>query len=245
MKVTVPQSLYIITGCSKGIGKAIVDKVLQTDNAAVIGISRTSVKENHRLTHIRVDLSDWQELIKKLNSIFPEAGHYNKVILINNAAWVGELKYIGNLDNASIAIAYAINSIAPAILMNAFVQKYKQLAAEKIIINVSSGAGKNPRDGMSNYCSTKAALDMLTKVANQEAELRKSGIKYRCVSIGATDTPMQDNIREASEENFSTIQRFVDLKKNNTLLAPDIVAEKILALIEGPSASEEVFVYIR
>jgi benzil reductase ((S)-benzoin forming) len=148
------------------------------------------------------------------------------------------------MDNAAIARAYAINSIAPAMLINTFVQKYERVTAEKLIINVSSGAGQNPRDGMSSYCSTKAALDMTTRVADKEAALRKSGIKYYSVSVGATDTPMQDDIRDAGEENFSTIQRFISLKENNELLSPQKVAERILALVHQPLLADQVFVYV-
>src|SRR5687768_1721755 len=107
-------SLYIITGCSKGIGKALVEKVLQTEGNEIIGISRTPVKEHPRFKHIQMDLSDWQALTDKLDIIFPEAELYTKIILVNNAAWLGELKYIGNLENISIATVYAINNIAPA-----------------------------------------------------------------------------------------------------------------------------------
>lgn len=86
---------------------------------------------------------------------------------------------------------------------------------------------------------------MLTKVASQEAIIRKSGIKYYCVSVGATDTPMQDDIREASEANFTTLQRFIDLKNNNELLSQEEVAESILEIIQNPPQTEDVFVYIK
>jgi benzil reductase ((S)-benzoin forming) len=244
MQENFPQALYIITGCSKGIGKALADKILLSPEAHVIGISRTPVQAGKRFRHVQADLSDWQDLISKLAVIFPDASAYSKVVLINNAAWLGELKYIGNLDNASIARVYAINSIAPAILMNAFVQQYRHITADKRVINVSTSAGRNPRDGMSGYCSTKAALDMLTKVARQEAGISNSGIKYYILSVGATDTPMQDAIREAAPDNFSTLQRFVDLKNTNSLLSAEEVADSIWQFLQNPIQPEEEYSYI-
>ncbi|MDO1444891.1 SDR family NAD(P)-dependent oxidoreductase [Rhodocytophaga aerolata] len=240
-----PQALYIITGCSKGIGKALLNKILSYPHAAVIGISRTPMKSRERFTNIQADLSDWQALVNKLASIFPDASFYSKVVLINNAAWIGELKHIGKLDNASIARVYASNCVAPAILMNAFAQQYAHTTKEKLVINVSTSAGRNPRDGMSMYGSTKAALDMLTKVARQEAEISNSGISYYILSVGATDTPMQDAIRETTQDNFSTLQRFIDLKNSNGLLTAEEVANHVWQLLQTPIQAEDGYIYIK
>ena len=98
---------------------------------------------------------------------------------------------------------------------------------------------------MSMYGSTKAALDMLTKVARQEAEISNSGISYYILSVGATDTPMQDAIRETTQDNFSTLQRFIDLKNSNGLLTAEEVANHVWQLLQTPIQAEDGYIYIK
>ena len=81
-----------------------------------------------------------------------------KIVLINNAGDVGELVKLGVLDNTKLVNDYNINLVCPSILINHFIKTYRDYTAEKQIINVSSGAGKNPIDTWSVYCAAKAGL---------------------------------------------------------------------------------------
>jgi benzil reductase ((S)-benzoin forming) len=239
------KTLYIITGSSKGIGKALTERLLKEKDSEIIGIARTKVEETERLTQYEIDLSDIDSLIKNLPAIFPSADAFEKVVLINNAGILGDIKPIGKLSNESIQQLFNVNTIAPAILMNAFVEKYSEAKAEKLIINISSGAAHSPYDGWSGYCSSKAALNMWSLVGEKEAEINKSGIRYFAISPGVIDTQMQDQIRKSSKEDFSNIKRFKELKENNLLLSPELVAERLYKLIENPGKFQEVVVDLR
>ncbi len=238
------KSLYIITGCSKGIGKALVDTVLQEENAQVIGLSRSSMESSSRFQHIETDLADWQGLAARLDQILPEAHDYNRIALVNNAAWLGEVKYFGEMDPVALARLYSINVLAPMILSNAFVQKYRNSKASKVIANVSSGAGRRPIDGLGGYCSTKAALDMFTQIGALEAQIRNTGIHFFTLIPGIVDTPMQGDIREASAESFTSLSQFKAYKEDRMLSTPEAVAQNILQLLKSPDKEKEVYVNV-
>ncbi|WP_373520507.1 SDR family NAD(P)-dependent oxidoreductase [Aquiflexum sp.] len=239
-------SLYIITGSSKGIGKALVDLILLEEDCEVIGISRSKVvKENPNFTHLEIDLGQIDELINGVDEIFPKK-EFKKIVLVNNAGWIGEIHHFGNLNDQSFKNIFEINTIAPAIMMNVFVRNYAELVnSERIVVNISSGAAKKSIDGWSGYSASKAALDMLTKTAQLEAELDKSGIRFFSVAPGVVDTDMQSAIRSASEESFSSLKKFKTLKENNQLSSPQHAAEKLLFLIKNPDKFPEVLQDVR
>lgn len=236
---------YFVTGSSKGIGRGLVENLLKDINNSVTGISRTNAIEHERFTHIEMDLGDIESLVIRVDDFYKLDNSYEKIILINNAGYLGEIKYIGDIPDKDFYHAYNINITAPAILMNAFIRNFRDNEAEKKIINISSGAAKVPYDGWSEYCSSKAAIDMLSRVANVERD--KRGYDFTIVSLapGVIETDMQEQIRGTSKKDFSNVDRFHTLKKNNELQSPDEAARKIIRFIEKASPHQEPVVDIR
>jgi benzil reductase ((S)-benzoin forming) len=222
---------YFITGTSKGIGKALTEKILEVENTFVYGISRNVTLQHPRYHHQPLDLSDITALRNNLYKLFPDLPDAEQVVLVNNAGVVGEIGYVGCLPTDNFEFVFNVNVNAPAILMNDFISAYSALPCPKVIVNISSGAGQRPVDGWSAYCASKAALDMLSQTCQQEQDLLGSGIKVYALSPGVVDTAMQQHIREANSEQFSSRQRFLDLHANEELLPPGTVASRILNLV--------------
>jgi benzil reductase ((S)-benzoin forming) len=237
---------YFITGTSRGLGRSIALQLLERGYCLVRGISRSNTIEHKNYKHIAIDLSDIDRLIASLDEIFPVIPGGDKIVLINNAGIIGEVNHVGRLSNEGIRKIFNVNTVAPAILMNEFIKRYLDCAGcQKIIVNVSSGAGKKPVDGWSGYCSSKAALDMLSNVISVEKRMDKKNIRIFSVSPGIIDTAMQDEIRKVSSEGFSRLQEFIEYKKEGMLVSPDKVAKKYIHLIENEEKFEEVVVSVR
>lgn len=225
------KNLYVLTGCSKGLGKALLETLLENEENQVVGISRSTMEARERFVHLQLDLGNTPALIEVLPDIFPE-GDFDKIVLINNAGWIGEIAPLGKLEAEGIAKIHAINVVAPAILMNEFVRKYAEKDIEKLVVNVSSGAAVKDIDGWSGYSSSKAALNRISGVAQVESEIKGYGIRYFALAPGIVDTPMQADIRSAKLENFSGLETFKSFKSNNELSSPEQVAQKVIYLIE-------------
>lgn len=238
------KKLYVVTGSSKGLGKALVSKLLEDVEVTVIGIARQNEASTDRYIHVSLDLSDTDQLVNALGQIFP-SGNYDELTLINNAGWIGEIAPFGKLDPKGILDIHRINVVAPAILMNAFASVYKQHSAKKTVINISSGAAGKAVDGWSGYCASKAALNQMTLVAQQEADLHQLGIRYLALSPGIIDTPMQENIRLASSENFSQLKKFQGFKSENQLSSPDDTADKVIFLLRNLDTMPGVLLDVR
>lgn len=237
------KSLLILTGHSKGLGRAILDSYLQKDEFEIIAISRTKLGlENANLTEISLDFGELDVLENELSNLFP-SDEFQEIILINNAGWIGEIKPVGSLQVKEMRTQINVNLLAPMYLTNAFVSAYKDSKAKKIICNISSGAASKPMEGWGGYCSTKAAIAMFTMVAAKENS--NSHFRFFSVAPGIVDTQMQEEIRQADELDFPQIERFKSYKVNGDLSSPELVASKITYLLEHENEFQEVIQDVR
>lgn len=238
---------FFITGSSRGIGKGLVERILQEENTLVHGFSRSSGLKHDRYHHHSADLANTDWLAQNVVDFFPNLSDADQLVLINNAGTLGDVKYLGELENADFAHLFNLNVTAPAMLMNQFIKAYHESKAEKLIVNVSSGAGKSPVDGWSGYCASKAALDMLSQVA--QAELQQKGLdghfKVYALAPGVVDTEMQGEIRQVSKDHFSKLDKFINYKKEGTLDDASHTAEKFMELINNSSRFTEVLQDVR
>src|SRR6056297_2063565 len=234
---------FYITGTSRGIGKATAEELLKDDNNFVFGISRNSTIKHKNYKHIQLDLNDLEGVMAFQ---FNNLNDAQKVVLFNNAGTLGEVTPVGNLDNKKIIQSHNINLISPAILMNNFLAFYKKSEAEKIIINTSSGAARHTIPSWSNYCSTKAGLEMFARViADEQQDKKEYPFKVFSIAPGVVDTEMQDEIREVDPENFRELDRFIELKKNDQLMDPTQVARRFVDVINNPQDYKEIVMDLR
>ncbi|MDF2159247.1 SDR family NAD(P)-dependent oxidoreductase [Algoriphagus sp. CAU 1675] len=237
------KSLLILTGHSKGLGKATLDQYLKKPGFQVIAISRTNLENSaENLTQLDLDLSELDVLENNLRTIFPQED-FEEVVLINNAGWIGEIKPIGELHPAELRKQINLNLLAPMYLTNAFIKAYKTTAGKKVVCNISSGAASRPVSGWGGYCSTKAALAMFTMVAAKESS--SPNFKFYSLAPGVVDTDMQQNIREASKEDFPELDKFQKYKSNGDLSKAQDVAAKIEFMLSHVEKFPEVIQDVR
>ena len=231
---------YIITGASRGLGKALAEKVLKQPDTSVLGVSRHATITHERYQHQPLDLSDMLAVQNNLYKLFPARPDATSITLINNAGVLGEIGYVGELPNEHFEFVFDVNIVAPAMLMNTFLSAYgSQTNIPRTILNISSGAAQRPVDGWGAYSASKAALDALTRTAQKEQDLRNSGIRLRSLSPGVLDTSMQEHIRAAEGQQFSEALRFSSLHSEGQLIEPNVAAHKIVGWLQEPTAAEE------
>ncbi len=219
---------YIITGTSSGIGKALALKFLEDADAHVLGISRRTAIVHERFTHLRADLSK----IEALEDVeFEFTGLETEIVLVNCAGWIGEIAPLGSQDHLAIEESFNINLVAPSILINQFLIQTKNLNARRVIVNISSGAAKHPIKSWATYCASKAGLEMLTRVLNEE----HPEIESYAISPGIVNTNMQQDIRDAKPGLFPDQERFKNYFVQGELKSPEEVAAQIVYLLHNPN----------
>ena len=223
---------FFVTGSSKGIGRAITELLLREPDVEVTGISRTNTLQNKRFVHIPLNLEDVIQLASVVDGIFNDHTDFEEVVLINNAGYLGDIKYLGDIDHQEFIKVMNVNVISPAILINAFIRSFKDVGRKKVIVNMGSGAGRHPYDGWGAYCSSKAAVDMLSEVGDMETSIRQNGFRIVSLAPGPVDSSMQEVVRSTANTDFSQIHKFIALKESGQLPSVEETAEKIISFID-------------
>ncbi|MBP2239583.1 NAD(P)-dependent dehydrogenase (short-subunit alcohol dehydrogenase family) [Cytobacillus eiseniae] len=225
-------NVYIITGASKGIGFELA-KQLSEEGHYVVGIARTDC-ELENVKFYRADISKSEKLESLLATILTAVQlDARSITLINNAGMVEPIGLIGTVDAKEMANAMVVNLTAPMILSNLFISKLKDFKGKKRIVNISSGAGRNPYEGWGTYCTTKAGLDHFSRVIALEQEKAEYPVRIVSIAPGIIDTGMQETIRASSEDAFPLLDRFIDYKEQGMLVSAEQTAMKLISFIEN------------
>ena len=151
--------------------------------------------------------------------------------LINNAGVLSPMMPADRCASTEILQNFQVNTIAPIILTAQFIKQTENMNCKRTVVNISSGAGKKPYYGWSAYCSSKAAIDMYTKVLGLEQANRENPVKIFSFAPGVVDTEMQEKIRKTKVEDFDSVERFKAFKQDCKLLKPEFVAKKLIDLM--------------
>lgn len=225
--------MIIVTGVSRGLGKAIVERYLN-NGEQVIGIGRSHSFDHPGFQFMQCDLSNLEEV---RNMEFEQ--FETPITLINNAGIIGNVNRLSGNHATDIDRVLTVNVSAVAILM----QKVYAAVSNKndfTLVNISSGAGRRAIPSWAAYCASKAALNMLTETFfEEEKELGRSP-KVLSVAPGVIDTGMQTQIRNADSSQFSGLDNFVRLKDEGELYSPEHAALRLEVLLTQKTG-EDIF----
>jgi benzil reductase ((S)-benzoin forming) len=222
---------YIVTGTTRGLGRALIDVILEKGDLALSLSSAPGFKTGNHL-NIQTDLADLVTLPARLDALLDEASAVatEGLVLINNAGTLDPLMPLARAPVDLVAEAYGVNLTAPAILIARFLACTEKLTLPRRIINISSGAATTPYAGWACYCGAKAGLEMLTRCVAQEQNRRANPVRICAVAPGVLDTKMQRQVRETPEALFPRREKFIRLHTAGTLAAPLAVAQRLLEL---------------
>lgn len=185
----------VITGCNRGIGKAILEGFAANGANAIACtrketiefsrfISLLSEKYSVSIIPVYFDASDVDEIKSAARQIMASEKQIH--ILVNNAG-VGYNALFQMSSLEKLKEVFEVNFFGP-FLFTQYLIKLMVRQNSGNIINISSTAGMDTYDGQSIYGSSKAAMICMTKVI--ASELRAFGIRANSIAPGMTETDM-------------------------------------------------------
>jgi NAD(P)-dependent dehydrogenase (short-subunit alcohol dehydrogenase family) len=178
---------YLITGASRGIGRAIAEKLAAPDHKLLLhGRNRAALAKTCRLVAARsgsaIPLSYDLRRAARVEKMIAAVGYEPLDGLINNAG-VALVKPFEQITLAEWDTLFSVNVTAPFLLAQALVPKMQTGAS---IVNILSIAAKTGFPGWSCYCMTKFALEGFSQCLREE--VRSRGIRVLNIYPAATNT---------------------------------------------------------
>jgi benzil reductase ((S)-benzoin forming) len=246
---TAPTStLAIVTGASRGLGRAIAGQLLQPGRH-LLAIARRGADEladlarerGATLTSWSLDLADAPAAAARLAD-WLAARPPADAVLINNAALLAAPAPLRDGDAAELAAAVRVGLEAPLLLTAAFLRATDGWASDRRVLNISSGLGRRAMAGSASYCAVKAGMDHFSRAVALEEAGRTDGRRgARIVSLapGIIDTDMQVQLRGADRARFPEGAMFEAFKTEGRLDSPQAAARKLLAFLARPDFGAE------
>lgn len=215
MTVEGKKKIAVVTGSSKGIGKAIVIAFANSKQYSGIITNGRNIDELQRVSDeieasgcdsiaIEADVSKENDCIRLIKDTIK---HYDRIdVLVNNAGIQQDIPFA----KTAIEDWYKIISVD---LTGPFVcsrEAVKQMQTQEnpqggCIINISSVHQQIPKPHYIPYATSKAGLEMMTKT--MALELAKDNIRANIVAPGAIDTDMNIELRENKVELENVLKR--------------------------------------
>jgi NAD(P)-dependent dehydrogenase (short-subunit alcohol dehydrogenase family) len=210
----------LVTGAAKRIGRAIAIALAERGaNVAItyLGSQPEAEETVHALAAhdvdamaVRCDLRDPESIQQTMVSVIAEFGQLD--LLVNNAG-VFESEALENISVEQWDAMFATNTRAPFLMAKAAHAHLR--AVEGRIINIGSLGGLHPWATHAHYCTSKAALHMLSKTM---AKAWAPEISVNCIAPGMI---VQGEVDEAYEQ----FARKTPMQRNGT--SHDIAAAAI------------------
>jgi len=198
----VSKKTVLITGASRGIGKAILESFNNEYFVIGTGTSESSVQsilENLKSMNIegesfKLDLGD-RDSIKELTSLLDSKEIYPD-ILINNAGITRDNIMLRMKDEEwDNVIDVHLNG--QYLLIKSFIKKMVKNRWGRII-NISSTSAVLGNKGQANYAAAKAGIEAMSR--SLARELGSRNINVNCVAPGFIETDMTKEISDGNED---------------------------------------------
>lgn len=231
----------IVTGASKGIGKAIA-KIFAQAGTHVVCVSRTKddlnilkkeiLNDGGSVSIYSCDVSNFDEVEGLIRNTVEE---FSKIDIIVNNAGITRDGLIMRMSDEDWNTVIDINLKGT---FNAIKAVSRQMMKQRSgrIINISSVVGLKGNAGQANYAASKAGIIGLTKSSSKE--LASRGITVNCIAPGYIATDMTDQLTDkVKEEIINRIPLGYIGKTNNIAAAALFLASDEAEYITGQTIS--------
>lgn len=221
----------VITGSSRGIGKACALKLAEKGFNIVVNYNSNEEAANKTVEEItalgrkavavKADTSDLKQVQDMFRTAVREMGGVD--VLVNNAGVVNDA-YLLMLNGDSLQKSLDINIKG---YFNCAQQAALKMMKNKkgSIVNISSVSGIHALAGQSVYSATKGAVNSMTMVLAKE--LAPYGIQVNAVAPGFVETEMITSVPEEK------LKGYLDVIPMKRFAKAEEIAETVSLLADG------------
>ncbi|KAI1334601.1 NAD(P)-binding protein [Xylariaceae sp. FL0016] len=225
--------VVLITGGTKGIGRAIAHRVANAGASVIVNYSRDASAADEvvssigadRALAVQADVSSVPGIARLVDAAVARFGRID--VLVPNAG-IMPLQDLEHTTEATFDMAYALNVKGPFFLAQ---RAAPHMGAGARVIFVSTGIARSsavpPPYGL--YASTKGAIEQLTRVLAKD--LGRKGINVNAVAPGPTATELF-----FAGKSEAMVKGIAGASPFNRLGQPDEIAS-VVAFLAGEESS--------
>ncbi|HET7864367.1 MAG TPA: SDR family NAD(P)-dependent oxidoreductase [Burkholderiaceae bacterium] len=244
-----PESLFIVTGASRGLGAAIAEQLLAPDHTLLCISRGTSDLLHAHAAQCGAHLAQWPRDLADAPQVAGEVDawlrtfdsqRFGDAALINNAGVIARIGPIDECTTAELSTALRVGLESALLLTAAFLRATRAWQAMRQgrvkVLNISSGLGRRAMAGSTPYCAAKAGMDHFSRAAalDEAHRLATQGAGAKIVSLapGVIDTDMQAQLRSSDATGFPDQDSFLALQAAGQLATPQAAAAKVLQFLQ-------------
>ena len=222
------QRIAIVTGASRGIGRAIAQK-LAADGFHVVAVARDAAKLAEVVEAcasaeaMTCDVADPAAVQNMVDAVADK--HERIDVLVNNAGITRDTLLL-RMDDAMFDEVINVNLKSVFVATRA-AARYLMRSKAGRIINIGSVSGVVGNKGQANYAASKAALSGFTKTVAKE--LAGKGVTANVVAPGFVTTDMTDKLNPKITDE---VKKLIPLARFGE---PEDIAA-VVAFLAGPSS---------
>jgi NAD(P)-dependent dehydrogenase (short-subunit alcohol dehydrogenase family) len=197
MTIALNNVVAVVTGAAGGIGRELV-KALKAANATVIATDLAAEAQiegaDHYLKHDVTSEADWQAVAALVQDKYGRLD-----ALVNNAGY----SIVTKFEETPLADFHRVNAInvdsiiiGTQVLLPLLKEGGKARSGGASVVNFSSVGGLRGAPFNAAYCTSKAAVKMLSKCLGAEFAALGHNIRVNSVHPGGIDTPMLGSIMD-------------------------------------------------
>ncbi|GAC1696330.1 MAG: SDR family oxidoreductase [Gemmatimonadaceae bacterium] len=212
----------VVTGASRGIGRAVARSLSQAGARVVLlarnaeALHATARELTQDALTIPCDVADPESVATAVERTRAAVGTPD--ILVNNAGRFS-LSLLHLTEDADFSAAVATNLSAPFLLVKAFLGAMLARGGGHIV-TIGSIADRTPFPENAAYAATKFGVRALHEVLREET--RGSGVRATLVSPGPVDTPLWDPVAPDTRPGYTP---------RSAMLSADAVADAVTYVV--------------
>lgn len=232
----------LVTGASRGIGRAIAER-LAGEGANVVlaarsdGVDETAARIDapDRTLTVECDVTDEDAVAAAVTATVERFDGLDAVV--NNAGVAGPTAPVEEVDRAAFERTLATNLTGPYLMVK-HAASHLRTSDRGGVVNVSSVGGKRPYPNRTAYAASKMGLIGLTRTL--AFELGDAGVTVNAICPGPVAGPRIERVireqaeaRDASPEEVRRAEYTGDLPLSEMVTAEEVAAAVAFLLGEG------------
>ena len=201
----------VVTGASRGIGRAIAIALAKQgarvaclatrlENTTSVVQEIESLGENARGYACRVESAD--EVKSSFEQIRQDIGSID--LLVNNAG-ISQPVPLLEMTEQNWDLHMDVNAKSVFLCSQAAIQQMKDAGNGGVVINIGSIVGENAIPQTLGYCTSKAAINHMTRV--MAVECAKYKVRVNCIAPGYIHTELIDELVDAGKLTLDALEK--------------------------------------